>query len=116
MKSWKKLIGFGTAGFFGFCLVSSAAFAMGSDPSGSAPAATNQSKSEQKAVAAANPGVNVKGESGNFNEYVNDNLFPTDEEIRLMDVDPDSRVVLGGDDDATGVSFKKSYSKSPIAE
>ena len=89
---------------------------MGSDHSTSAPVSTSQSKSEQKAVAAANPGVNVKGESGDFNAYVNDGLFQTDEEIRLMDVDPDSRVVLGGDEDATGVSFKKSYSKSPIAE
>ena len=84
---------------------------------GSAPAYVKKSATEEKALQSSGPGVNVQGESGEFDDYLNDDMFPTDEEIRLMDVDPSSRVVLGaGDEGPAGVSYKKSYEKSPIAE
>ena len=115
MKFLNRLSWFAAAVAF-VLLTPPAAQAMGDDNAGTAPKTAAVSKSEQKAVVASTPGVNVKGESGDFNTYVNDNEFPTDEEVRLMDVDPDSRVVLGGDEDSAGVAFKKSYTKSPIAE
>lgn len=86
-------------------------------PAGTAPGYVKRSATEEKAIVSSAPGVNVRGESGGFDDYLNDDLFPTDEEIRLVDVDPNSRVVLGGGEGAPGgVSFKKSYESSPIAE
>ncbi len=97
--------------------ISGPAFALfEDDDAGTAPAYVKRSATEEKAIAASAPGVNVRGESGGFNDYLNDDLFPEDEEFRLMDVDPDSRLVLDGGEDAGGVSFKKSYESSPIAE
>jgi hypothetical protein len=99
-------------------LVSGPALALFDDEAaGTAPGYVKRSANEEKAIRSSAPGVNVRGESGGFNDYLNDDLFPDDEEFRLMDVDPDSRLVLGGGEDAPGgVSFKKSYESSPIAE
>lgn len=87
------------------------------DDMGTAPGYVKRSATEEQALRTSAPGVNVRGESGGFEDYLNDDLFPEDDEFRLMDVDPDSRLVLGGGSDAPGgVSFKKSYESSPIAE
>ena len=87
------------------------------DNIGTAPGYVKRSATEEKAIQSSAPGVNVRGESGGFNDYLNDDLFPGDAEFRLLDVDPNSRLVLGGGSDAPGgVSFKKSYESSPIAE
>lgn len=94
-----------------------AALAYGDDDMGTAPGYVKRSATEEKALRNSAAGVNVRGESGGFNDYLNDDLFPEDEEFRLMDVDPNSRLVLGGGEDAPGgLSFKKSYEHSPIAE
>ena len=83
---------------------------------GTAPAYAKKSATEEKAIKSSAPGVNVQGESGGFDDYLNDDLFPEDQEVRVMDVDKNSRVVMDGGDDAAGVSFKKSYEKSPVTE
>jgi hypothetical protein len=98
-------------------LVPGTAFAVfENEDTGTAPGYVKRSATEEKALTSSAPGVNVRGESGGFEDYLNDDLFPEDEEFRLMDVDPDSRLVLGGGEEAGGVSFKKSYESSPIAE
>jgi hypothetical protein len=122
MKLSDKKFGFGIG--FGFSVLAAAvlfastACAGGSDrdPKGPPAELLKKSKTEEKAVATSAPGANVRGESGDFKSYLNDDLFPTDEEVRLMDVDDNSRVVLGGAEDTAGVAYKKSYEKSPIAE
>ncbi len=107
----------GVAMVLGLAVSVPAHAAFDDEPAGTAPGYVKRSATEEKAIAASAPGVNVQGESGGFDDYLNDDLFPTDEEFRLMDVDPNSRVVLGGGDDAPGgLSFKKSYERSPIAE
>ncbi|MBP9733165.1 MAG: hypothetical protein KBD07_02170 [Candidatus Omnitrophica bacterium] len=94
-----------------------AALAYGDDDMGTAPGYVKRSAMEEKAIQSSAAGVNVRGESGGFDDYLNDDLFPGEDEFRLMDVDADSRLVLGGGEDAPGgVSFKKSYERSPIAE
>ena len=98
------------------CASGPAAASGRNEDGGTAPAYVKKSATEEKAVTSAAPGVNVRGESGGFDDYLNDDLFPEDEEVRLMEVDPNSRVVLGGAEDTAGVSFKKSYEKSPVAE
>lgn len=98
-------------------ILSAPAQAAFDDEDGTAPGYVKRSASAEKALAASAPGVNVQGESGGFDDYLNDDLFPADEEFRLMDVDPNSRVVLGGGEDAPGgLSFKKSYESSPVLE
>lgn len=101
----------------GFTAPVSAFAAFDDSDAGTAPGYVKRSATEEKAIRSSAPGVNVRGESGGFEDYLNDDLFPEDGEFRLMDVDPDSRLVLGGGDGAPGgVSFKKSYESSPIAE
>lgn len=116
MKSVQKIQILGIAVLSG---VLSAGIAAAYDDAseGTAPVYAKKSAVEEKALQTTPAGVNVQGESGGFDDYLNDDLFPTDEEIRLMDVDPNSRVVLGaGDDGPAGLAYKKSYEKSPIVE
>ena len=100
----------------GFLAPTSAWAIFEKENNGTAPAYAKGSASEDHALASSAAGVNVQGESGGFDDYLNDDLISTDEEMRLMDVDSNSRLVLGGGDDTAGVSFKKSYEKSPVAE
>ncbi len=86
------------------------------DDAGTAPGYVKKSAAEEKAIATTAPGVNVQGESGGFNDYLNDDVFPTDDEMRLVDVDANSRVVVGDDAAPAGVAYKKSYEKSPVTE
>lgn len=116
MKMFHRIQVLGLTVIFGLLTSGSAWASLDDVDAGTAPGYVKRSATEEKAIQSSSAGVNVQGESGGFDDYLNDDLFPEDEEIRLMDVDSNSRVVLGADDAPAGVSFKKSYEKSPIVE
>lgn len=61
-------------------------------------------------------GPSYKGESTDFNAYMNsDKQRVKDDDIRLVDLkDPNSKIVLGAEDAPAGVSFKMDFENSPL--
>lgn len=61
-------------------------------------------------------GPNYKGESSDFNSYLNSGrATASDDDISILETgDPNAKVVLGADDAPAGVSFKMNFNNSPL--
>ncbi|MFT5206460.1 MAG: hypothetical protein ACI9CF_000198 [Candidatus Omnitrophota bacterium] len=75
-----------------------------------------ESHSELKAITNGETGTNVRGESTQFNDYLNDDRYKVkDGDIRIMKFDdPDQSVVLGAEDAPAGVSYKMGFEETPL--
>lgn len=75
-------------------------------------------KTEMEALKSGASGPNYKGESTDFESYLNDEQFLLkDDDIALIELDParDEKVVLGaGDNEPAGVSYRFGFENSPI--
>lgn len=58
-----------------------------------------ESSASEEPILEGPRGTSHQGQSGTFEQFVNDAKAPKDEQIELMKVDEDSRVTLGSEDD-----------------
>lgn len=72
-----------------------------------------QKKAATPAAAAQESGTNLQGESEDFDAYVNQGPAADEDGIKLADLDQDTSVILGGEDNL-GVSLKRGYENSPL--
>jgi len=71
---------------------------------------------EDAASVIAEAGTDIKGESSDFVSYLNDGEFDgKDDGLKIADLAPDTRVVVGGDSGA-GLSLKVDYENAPFVE
>ena len=68
------------------------------------------SKAELDALKKDKAGTNIRGVSGDFDDYLNDEvLVQMDEDIRLVDLDKNTKVVVGDADNPVGISLKRDF-------
>lgn len=81
------------------------------------PAERRTARSEQALLTGGESGTDITGESGDFDDYLNDDQYGYgDGPLRLMDIDSQTAVVLGAEDAPAGLSLKRDFEQSPISE